>query len=59
MFFGFRVADAKLRSELFSLFINEFIETVKKMREETNGLFEHLLEVIAKAEPAPPRALRA
>jgi hypothetical protein len=58
MFFGFRVADPKLRAEIFSLFIREFKDTAKKMREETNALFDHLLALAAEAMP-PRRALRA
>ncbi|HLI21453.1 MAG TPA: 6-hydroxymethylpterin diphosphokinase MptE-like protein [Stellaceae bacterium] len=42
MFFGFRIADPGLRSELFSLFIKEFRLTLDKMKEETAKAFERL-----------------
>lgn len=49
MFFGFRVDDPALRKELFSLFIKEFRETLKGMRDGVAKLFEQLNGL---AEPA-------
>jgi hypothetical protein len=42
MFFGFRVGDAAIRKELFSLFIKEFRSTVQEMKAATAALFERL-----------------
>jgi hypothetical protein len=49
MFFGFRIDDPALRKDLFSLFINEFRETVRVMKKGVADLFERL---DALAEPA-------
>jgi hypothetical protein len=49
MFFGFRVADAAARADLFSLFIKEFKTTIQEMREETKVLFAALTARAAEA----------
>ena len=47
MFFGFRVDDMALRTELFSLFIKEFRATSEAMKEATKKLFERLTALAA------------
>jgi hypothetical protein len=49
MFFGFRVTDMAVRSELFSLFIKEFRATAQEMKEETGKLFERLTALAARS----------
>jgi len=56
MFFGFRVADPKVRGTLYERYVREFRATIDAIDLRTQALFASLIEISSRAPEGAPQA---